>query len=73
MACPIGSQVTDHWGELCNRTGQVHPVDPFHSLGNLKSQFASIVVYRNSEVYNVQNRDMIELPIVVSIQEFPRH
>ena len=31
-ACPISSQVTDHWGELRNRTGEVHPVDPFHSL-----------------------------------------
>ena len=36
-ACPISSQVTGHWGELCNRTGEVHPVDPFHSLYILKN------------------------------------
>ena len=35
-ACPISSQVTDHWSELRNRTGEVHPVDPFHSLDILK-------------------------------------
>ena len=29
LACPINSQVTDHWGEPCNRTGEVHPVDQF--------------------------------------------
>ena len=29
-------------GEMCNRTGAVHPVDPFHSLDNLKNHFASI-------------------------------
>ena len=34
LACPINSQVTGHWGEPCNRTGEVHPVDPFHSLDN---------------------------------------
>ena len=39
-ACPISSQVTDHWGELRNRTGEVHPVDPFHSLDILKNHFA---------------------------------
>ena len=32
LACPISSQVTAHWGEPCNRTGEVHSVDPFHSL-----------------------------------------
>ena len=42
LACPISSQVTDHWGEPCNRTGEVHPVDPFHNLDNLKNHFASI-------------------------------
>ena len=31
-ACPISSQVTDHWDEPCNRTGEVHPVDLFNSL-----------------------------------------
>ena len=40
LACSISSQVTDHWGEPCNRTGEVHPVDPFH--------FASIAFCRNS-------------------------
>ena len=30
-ACPISSHVTDHWGDLRNRTGEVHPVDPFQS------------------------------------------
>ena len=37
--CPISSQVTDHWGEPCNRTGEVHSVDPFHSLDNLQNHF----------------------------------
>ena len=37
LACPISSQVTDHWGEPCNRTGEVHPVDLFHRLANLKN------------------------------------
>ena len=41
-ACAISSQVTDHWGEPCNRTGEVHPVDPFHNLDNLKNHFASV-------------------------------
>ena len=54
-ACPISSQVTGHWGELCNRTGEVHPVDPFHSLDILKNHFASVAFCRNSGVYNVQN------------------
>ena len=30
-AYPISSQVTYHWEEPCNRTGVVHPVDPFQS------------------------------------------
>ena len=41
-ACPISSQVTDHWGELRNRTDEVHPVDPFHSLVILKNHSASV-------------------------------
>ena len=53
-ACPISSQVTDHWGELRNRTGEVHPVDPFHSLDILKNHFASVAFCRNSGVYNVK-------------------
>ena len=64
-ACPISSQVTDHWGELRNRTGEVHPVDPFHSLDILKNHFAS--------VYNVQNGAVIKLSFVVSVKGFPRH
>ena len=31
-------------------------MDPFHSLDNLKNQFASIAFCRNSEVYTVRNR-----------------
>ena len=62
-ACPIRSQVTDHWGDLCNRTGEVHPVDPFHSLDNLKNHFASIAFCRNSSVYNVRNRAVIEFSL----------
>ena len=46
LACPISSQVTDHWGVPCSRTGEVHPVDPFHSLDNLKNHFASIAFCR---------------------------
>ena len=48
LACPISSQVTDHWGELRNRTGEVHHVDPCHSLDNLKNHFASIAFCMNS-------------------------
>ena len=66
--------MTDHWGEPCNRTGEVHPVDPFHSLDNLKNHFASIVFFgKNSAVYNVRNGAVIELSFVVSIKGFPRH
>ena len=68
-ACLICSQVTDHWGEPCNRTGEVHPVDAFHSLDN----FASVAFCRNSGVYNVRNGAVIELSFVVSIIGFPRH
>ena len=50
--------MTDHWGEPCNRTGEVHPVDPFH---NLKNHFASVAFSRNLEVYNIQNGAVIEL------------
>ena len=73
LACPISSQVTDHWGELCNRTGEVHPVDPFHSMDNLKNHFASIAFCKNSAGYNVRNGAVIELSFVVSIKGFPRH
>ena len=73
LACPISSQVTDHWGEPCNRTGEVHPVDPFHSLDYLKNHFASIAFCRNSVVYNVWNGAVIELSFVISIKVFPRH
>ena len=67
------AQVTDHWGEPCNRTGEIHPVDPFHSLDNLKNHFASVAFCRNSGVYNVQNGAVIELSFVVSVKGFPRH
>ena len=60
LACPISSQVTDHRGEPCDLTGEVHPVDPFHSLDNLKIT-ASIAFCRNSVVYNVRNGAVIEL------------
>ena len=50
----------DHWGEPCNRTGEVHPVDPFHCRDNLKNQFVSIDFCRNSAVYNVRNGAVIE-------------
>ena len=73
LACPISSHVTDHWGEPCNKTGEVHPVDPFHSLDNLNNHFASIAFCRNSVVYNVRNGAVIELSFVVSIRGFPRH
>ena len=72
-ACPISSQVTGYWGELCNRTGEVHPVDPFHSLDILKNHFASVAFCMNSGVYNVQNGAVIELSFVVSVKGFPRH
>ena len=47
-------------------------MDPFDSLDNLKIHFASIVFCRNSEFYNVRNGAVIELPVVVSINGFPR-
>ena len=72
-ACPISSQVTDHWGELRNRTDEVHPVDPFHSLDILKNHSASVAFCRNLGVYNVQNGAVIELSFVVSVKGFPRH
>ena len=64
LACPISSQVTDYWGEPCNQTDEVHPVDPFHSMENLKNHFASIAFCRNSAVYDVRNGAVIELPFV---------
>ena len=65
--------MTDHWGEPCNRTGEVHPVDPFHSLDNLKNHFASVAFCRNSGAYNVQNGAVIELSFVVSGKGSPHH
>ena len=59
LACPISSQVTYHWGEPCNRTGEVHPVDLFHILNNLKNQFASIAFCRNSAVYNYATQSTV--------------
>ena len=48
-------------------------MDPFHSLDNLNSQFASVTLCRNSEACNVQNGAVMELPVVVSKIRFPRH
>ena len=73
LAYPKSSQVTDHWGEPCNRTGEVHPEDPFHSLDNLKNHFPSNAFCRNSVVCNVQKGAVIELSFVVSIRGFPYH
>ena len=47
-------------------------MEPFHSLDNLKNQYASIVFCRNSAVCNDRNGAVIiELPVVVSIKGFP--
>ena len=48
-------------------------MDLFHSLDNLKSQLASVAFCRNTGVYNAWNRAVIEWPVVVSINGFPRH
>ena len=50
-----------------NRTGKVHPVDPFHSLDNLKNYPASIASRRNSAVYNVRNGAVIYVSVVVEV------
>ena len=42
-------------------------------MDNLKNQFTLIDFCRNSAVYNVRSRAVIELPIVVSIKGFPRY
>ena len=68
LACPKSSQVTDHWGEPCNRTGEVHPMDPFYSLDNLRITLLHIAFCRNLAVYNVRNGAVIELSFVVSIK-----
>ena len=47
-------------------------MDPFYRLDNLKNQFSSIALCRNSEVYNVRNGAVIALS-VFSMKEFPRH
>ena len=48
-------------------------MDLFHSLDNLNSLLASVVFLMNTGVYNVRNGAVIELPVVVSINGFPRH
>ena len=48
-------------------------MDLFHSLNNLKSQLASVDFCRNTGVYNVGNGVVIEFPVVISINGFPRH
>ena len=65
--------MTDQWSELRNRTGEVDPVDPFHSLDILKNHVASVAFCMNSVVYNVQNGAVIELSFVVSVKRSPRH
>ena len=65
--------MTNHLDGPCNRTGEVHPVDPFHNLDILKNHFASVAFCRNSGVYNVQNGAVIELSFVVSVKGSPRH
>ena len=39
-------------------------MDPFRSLDNLNSQFASVTFCRNSEGCNTRNGAVIDLPIV---------
>ena len=48
-------------------------MDQFHSVDNLKSQFASVAVCVNSEACNVRNAAVIELHVVVLIRGFPRY
>ena len=48
-------------------------MDLFHILHNLKIQLGSVAFCRNTRVCNIQNRDVIELPIDVLINGFPRH
>ena len=47
-------------------------MDLFHSLDNLKNQLATFAFCMNTEVCNVRNGAVIELP-VVSINGFSRH
>ena len=65
--------MTDDWGEPCNQADEVHPVDPFHSLDNLKNHFVAVTFCKNSGVYNVQNGAVIELSFFVSVKGSPRH
>ena len=60
-------------GEQCTTRGEVHPVDSFHILDNLKNEFASITFCRNLEACKDRNVAVIELSVVVSIGEVPRH
>ena len=53
-------------------TGEVHHVDQFHSLDNLKNQFTSVAFCMNSEACNVRNGSVIDFPVVVLIGGFPR-
>ena len=48
-------------------------MDQFHSLSNLTNQFVSVAFCRNSEACNGWNRAVVELPIVVLINRYPRH
>ena len=42
-------------------------MDPFHSLVILKNQLALVAFCRSTEVFNVRNGALIELPIGVLI------
>ena len=56
-------------------------MDPFQSImwihstvwKTWKNQFASVAFGGNSEVCNIPNGTVIELPVVVSINGFPHH
>ena len=48
-------------------------MDPFHSLDNLKREFASVAFCRNSGAFIVRNETVIEFPVVFSIGRFPRY
>ena len=48
-------------------------MDLFRSLDKLKIQLASVAFSLNTGVYNVRNGVVIELPVVIVINGFPRH
>ena len=54
-------------------TGEEHPVDPFHSLDNLKTQSALVPFNWSSKAYIGRRGAVIEWPVVVSSDRFSRH